>query len=1793
MTKDEAIAKFNTLSAQANDTELEKGSVLIGNVVISNVVEANNPGTPVESDRIIVIKTESDGTKKYVRYTIKEFLDALGSDVTATKEEIEQLKNEVDEAIESFGSKVTTDNSSWDAKVQEDLESLSNALASALAAIGDDDASGARGDAIEAIENASEEAVSDIGTAKTEAINAVETKETESVSAVSEAKEDALEAIGTDNNSGARGDAIDALEQKATELSVAPMLPYPSFHIKENDDGTAIIKISNDYAGLEGITMHYTTNGEVPTSESPVFPSEGLTVAWNCTVKVRAFPPSTITTVSPSVSNSAFVDELEATGPFIPVLEIQVGTAIDNCKIAITNYTQIDNLGGEVRYTVDGTDPDTSDSEADTEISVDDNITVKAKAYYPGGEASDASSITVSTLKAQTPVITVNYDSDYPSEEPEEEPESIGIENLLASAEYRPGEPDTTTMEDAKTKPIITGTSENIVYYLVNGVDDISSYISGYYGQTISAGGFFPPVDMTHKFYIAAEHDFNHEIVFANTIAAVFSVSRKTNKRSSIISSQIIGSIDEICAVYLFAIADTEDFTPLTEDEAMIYHPIIVDITANQQFFTDKGLTTDEQIQDYLDSVPYESFGTSDPVQKSSIENIVSDIIYTGSPDLFIQGETSITGTEASVGSFVDMSPDYNTEITISNGYYSASDSYEETVTPIVGNITDGTYYMVVGGFVGMCIFGSAVDKFKTHKWYFAFDYVGENPPEYMQFGFGSNGNLDGTVWYLFLKKGEGNRYSAILPPNEIYSRQILLAYTYGINSSLDSAVPAECDLNHPIVIDVTENMGVFTAESLSTDDEIRSYLDSIPYESFKSYIDGKILLPENLTQIVTRLETINGDEYNPEYTSDVDGFNNTHVDETGDLSVSDTISGFDSYTFYGDQITLSDYRSVLLFTMKIILSARAREAITSHKTYIRFLTNLKENFYILTGLNEDIDGAVPSYSALVMKRRGDHVSAMITTPVTVTDDSSTVQIQGISYILQNKTLTAPSSISDVLDAYESSAGGNIETERLQLFDMVLVDIDASKQALNLKGVTTDEEIFELLESMKYQDFGTPFAEAGGVIVNLASATAGADIHYTLDGSSPTKESSISTGYLSINPPVTVKAIAARGNLIVSDVATEDIEELEYCATPVITYTNSSKTVTIICETPNATIYYTTDGSSPSKESTVYTGPFIISDTVTVKAFAIASGYLNSVLKETLCEVITVFGVKWDYGNPSPALTRLTPQTDPLGLVTERISTEPVAANPENNYQGSSPFDNLYPYNQIRRRNFVDDGNGNFIPGAWEGETGFSTTDKDTMVYIPKFFIRVDDNSDNQTRIYYISNKQFDGFSLHPGSDQYVGAYPTSNNNESKSGKTRQNNKTIIEMRENSKTKGAGWGLIDIAERFAIQFLYLIEFSNWDSQTMIGLGANSDYATGQSDTIEYHTGHTSNNVVKYRNIEGLWSAHHEFTDGLKKVNNTVLISTDRNNYNNENSAIGYTSIGNLRISRVNIHRTIYNHDLQWLIGLSEKIENDEYYDSSCETYICDIGYMTIVSWNEGDPISFGYNWNVSVEAGLFAYFAIDNKTYTGIVYGSRLSYKEPEPIPAPSFYPENLITDDRFSGQTWFEDGSLSVFGTKQNIVIDMNPEVDFTNASDWNLGVALYTQLCASGMCEITNSIDITHKFYISVESDISKTLIALNYDENIIMKKTGTRNSCIVIFKDAKEATGFNLMFYFTYNVASEEEFTPLTAEEAIVGYPVLVDITANQDKFTELGLTTDEDIQTYLDGIAYDDFIAPQTT
>jgi N-acetylneuraminic acid mutarotase len=135
--------------------------------------------------------------------------------------------------------------------------------------------------------------------------------------------------------------------------------------------------------------------------------------------------------------------------------------------------------------------------------------------------------------------------------------------------------------------------------------------------------------------------------------------------------------------------------------------------------------------------------------------------------------------------------------------------------------------------------------------------------------------------------------------------------------------------------------------------------------------------------------------------------------------------------------------------------------------------------------------------------------------------------------------------------------------------------------------------------------------------VTITDATAGATIYYTTNGTTPTASSTEYTGAIAVSATETIEAVAVASGYANSPVASATYTiNLPAAATPVIspaagTYT-SAQSVTITDSTAGATIYYTTNGTTPTSSSTQYTGAINLSATETIEAIAVASGFSNS-----------------------------------------------------------------------------------------------------------------------------------------------------------------------------------------------------------------------------------------------------------------------------------------------------------------------------------------------------------------------------------------------------------------------------------------------------------------------------------------------------------------------------------------------------------------------------------------------------
>lgn len=181
--------------------------------------------------------------------------------------------------------------------------------------------------------------------------------------------------------------------------------------------------------------------------------------------------------------------------------------------------------------------------------------------------------------------------------------------------------------------------------------------------------------------------------------------------------------------------------------------------------------------------------------------------------------------------------------------------------------------------------------------------------------------------------------------------------------------------------------------------------------------------------------------------------------------------------------------------------------------------------------------------------------------------------------------------------AYCGQIGGECD-EGDDRYDNVFVYIDD----IAIEGTTSSDTIPPVTTATPV---GTTFSSTLTVFL---TANESATIYYTTNGASPTTASSVYSAPLMISATTTLKYFAKD---LAGNVETVKSQVYTYFdATPPITTVSpvggtyiTPKTVSLTANEP-ATIYYITNGTTPTTGSSVYSAPLTISATTTLKYFA-------------------------------------------------------------------------------------------------------------------------------------------------------------------------------------------------------------------------------------------------------------------------------------------------------------------------------------------------------------------------------------------------------------------------------------------------------------------------------------------------------------------------------------------------------------------------------------------------------------
>lgn len=326
----------------------------------------------------------------------------------------------------------------------------------------------------------------------------------------------------------------------------------------------------------------------------------------------------------------------------------------------------------------------------------------------------------------------------------------------------------------------------------------------------------------------------------------------------------------------------------------------------------------------------------------------------------------------------------------------------------------------------------------------------------------------------------------------------------------------------------------------------------------------------------------------------------------------------------------------------------------------------------------------------------------------------------------------------------------------------------------------------------------------------------------------------------------------------------------------------------------------------------------------------------------TLAPTPHIFGATWD-GSASPAWSR----TDGAELFED--------PNPAvNNGTGSSPFDDIMP---------------------WSGMEISEDPVAGTLVSIPKYWYKW--TRSGASMQLQIANEETEGFYVSPahadrGDGQgerdvvYVGRYHCDSSYHSTTGVLPLLNITRATARTNIDNLGEEYWQYDFSMYWTIAMLYLVEFANWNTQMTIGYGCSpsgSSFASGLTDTMQYHTGtsainRTTYGCCQYRHIEGLWDNAFNWVDGGYLSGLSVFCIKDPAEFSDSTGGtnVGTFSSGSGYITAFTDPSEVSG--FEWALVPSS-------IGGSATTFICDVGYTG------GQEFIFGAGAHNSQDYGLF------------------------------------------------------------------------------------------------------------------------------------------------------------------------------------------------------------------------------
>jgi len=313
----------------------------------------------------------------------------------------------------------------------------------------------------------------------------------------------------------------------------------------------------------------------------------------------------------------------------------------------------------------------------------------------------------------------------------------------------------------------------------------------------------------------------------------------------------------------------------------------------------------------------------------------------------------------------------------------------------------------------------------------------------------------------------------------------------------------------------------------------------------------------------------------------------------------------------------------------------------------------------------------------------------------------------------------------------------------------------------------------------------------------------------------------------------------------------------------------------------------------------------------------------------------------------------------------------------------TNDFDNIYPWSDIITYNY-DDVTKTETAKYGDKNFKFDGSNGQVLTRIPEFYYQRTVMGGNE--YIYISKDEQKGFTKSEAFS--IGRYTMSGSSSkvySRSGYAPLVNTTITNFRNYARNLGDDFGQLDW-RYFILQLLYLVEYADYNSQEILGLGNTSSsrlIASGGCNSLGMKSGTLTNDgkhSMIYRGIEDIYGNAWQVVDGMNVKDYQVYI-----NYNPETYAVDtfegdYAVLGYLS-AKSDGYITHLGYDANHpLISLPTSIGGDE------TTYISDYYYQ-----GAGNQIALvGGRYGSTTGAGLWYWYVNYSSSLALATVGARL-----------------------------------------------------------------------------------------------------------------------------------------------------------------------------------------------------------